>query len=46
MNSRERVLAVLNHKKPDRVPIDFGSTVFTTITATAYERLKRYLNMS
>jgi uroporphyrinogen decarboxylase len=45
MNSRERVLAVLNHKKPDRVPIDFGSTVFTTITATAYERLKRYLNI-
>ncbi len=45
MNPRQRVLAVLNHNKPDRVPIDFGSTVFTTITVKAYERLKKYLNI-
>lgn len=26
MNSRERVLAAINHQQPDRVPIDFGAT--------------------
>ena len=27
MNHRERVLKTLEHKEPDRVPIDLGSTV-------------------
>ncbi len=26
MNSRERLIAALNHNQPDRVPVDFGST--------------------
>ena len=26
MTSRERVLAVINHQEPDRVPIDLGTT--------------------
>lgn len=26
MNSRERVLAALNHEEPDRIPVDFGGT--------------------
>ena len=26
MNSRERVIAALAHRQPDRIPIDFGGT--------------------
>ena len=26
MNSRERVLAAINHQEPDRVPIDMAGT--------------------
>ncbi len=39
MNSRERVLAAIHHKKPDRVPFDLGSTDVTGIQARAYARL-------
>jgi len=31
MTSKERVLAALNHKEPDRVPVDFGATAVTGI---------------
>ena len=43
MNSRERVLAALSHKEPDLVPIDFGGTKVTGISAIAYNRLKEHL---
>ncbi|MDO9341628.1 MAG: uroporphyrinogen decarboxylase family protein [Bacteroidales bacterium] len=26
MNSRERILAAINHKQPDRIPVDLGAT--------------------
>ncbi|NLN16202.1 MAG: hypothetical protein GX182_02660 [Firmicutes bacterium] len=45
MTPRERVLKALNHEETDRVPIDFGSTNNTGITAPAYERLKDYLGV-
>jgi uroporphyrinogen decarboxylase len=45
MTSRDRVLATLNHKEPDRVPIDFGGTAVTGIAAIAYHRLKEYLGI-
>ena len=45
MNSRERVLATVNHKEPDRVPIDMGATLTTGIHAIAYTRLKEHLGM-
>ena len=45
MNSRERVLAALAHKEPDRVPVDFGSTWITTITIPAYQQLTRHLGI-
>jgi hypothetical protein len=35
MTHRERVLAALNHQKPDRVPIDFAGTFASTITSKA-----------
>ncbi len=38
MNSRERVLAALNHEKPDRVPLDLGGWV-TSMHKKAYENL-------
>ena len=40
---RERVLAAIEHRQPDRVPIDVGGTSFSTIIGQAYERLKAYL---
>jgi len=44
MNSRERVETALNHREPDKVPIDFGGFA-TTIEAEAYEDLKEYLGI-
>ena len=44
MNSRERVRTALNHREPDKVPIDFGGYI-TTIEAEAYEELRKYLGV-
>ena len=46
MTSRERVLAAINHKEPDKIPIDLGGTICTTITAKANENLKEFLNIT
>ena len=43
MTRRERVLAAIDRREPDRVPIDFGGTYASTIYFTAYEKLKRHL---
>ena len=45
MNSRERVLAAINHQQPDRVPIDFGATGQTGISVCAEYRLREYLGL-
>jgi uroporphyrinogen decarboxylase len=45
MKSRQRVMQSLNHKEPDRVPIDLGATIVSSITKKAYFDLKRYLDM-
>jgi len=45
MNSRERVLATINHRQPDRVPIDLGATAGTGINVSAYIRLCRALGL-
>ena len=45
LSSRDRVLCVLNHEEPDRVPIFFGTSGATTMLAAAYERLKAYLGI-
>jgi len=42
MTSRERVLRALEHKEPDRVPIDFGS-LHTSCHRNAYRSLINYL---
>lgn len=43
MNSRERVLAALEHREPDRVPIDIGSCGPTGIHAQAYASLLHHM---
>lgn len=46
MNSRERIIATLNHKEPDKVPIDLNATNCTSLTKIAYENLRRYLGFA
>lgn len=46
MNARERVLASICHKEPDRVPIDLGSTPSSGISAIAYSKLTDFLGMT
>lgn len=45
MNSRERIVAVINHKETDVLPIDFGAMRSTGISIQAYSKLKKYLGM-
>lgn len=45
MTPRERVLTALNHREPDRVPIDFGGHRSSGIAAIAYARLRRALDL-
>lgn len=46
MTSRERVMAAVNHKQPDYVPLDLGATPSSGISAIAYNRLKKHLGMT
>jgi len=45
MNSRERVLTVLRHEVPDRVPVDLGSTAVSGIHRRANDALKALLGV-
>lgn len=45
MTSRERILAALNHREPDRVPIDFSGHRSSGIMAIAYARLRDFLGL-
>ena len=45
MNSRERVIASIEHREPDQVPVDLGSNPSSGISAIAYNNLTRYLGM-
>ena len=44
LSSRERVLTALDHKEPDRVPLDLGGYQ-SGITTIAYEKLKNRLEI-
>ncbi len=46
MTPRERVLAAVEHREPDRVPIDIGGSSMTTIIGEAYEPLKTCLGVT
>jgi uroporphyrinogen decarboxylase len=45
MTPRERILAALDHREPDRVPIDLGSSIVTSITKAAYVPLREHLGL-
>jgi uroporphyrinogen decarboxylase len=45
MTSRERVLTALNHREPDRVPIDLSGHRSSGIAAMAYARLRDFLGL-
>ncbi len=45
MTSQERVLAALDHREPDRVPVDFSGHRSSGIAAMAYPRLRKYLGL-
>jgi uroporphyrinogen decarboxylase len=45
MTSRERVLTSLDHKTPDRIPVDLGSHRSSGIAAIAYHRLRKHLGL-
>jgi uroporphyrinogen decarboxylase len=45
MNAQERVMLALNHKEPDRIPIDLGGSICSSIHRDAYIELKKHLGM-
>ena len=45
MNSRERILAALDHRETNRVPTDFSGHRSSGIAAIAYPKLRKYLGL-
>jgi len=45
MNHRERVRLALNHQEADRIPIDLGGTIISSIAKKAYIDLKHHLGI-
>ena len=45
MTSRERVLSALNHRHPDKIPVDFGGSPVTGISASMVYKLRKYFKL-
>ena len=45
MNSRERVIQSLDHNEPDRIPIDLGATIVSSIVKKSYIELMQQLGL-
>ena len=45
MIPRDRVKLALNHQEPDRIPIDLGATIVSSISKNTYVELKQHLDM-
>ena len=43
MNSRERIIASINHQVVDKVPVDMGATTSSGISAIAYSNLVKHI---
>jgi hypothetical protein len=43
--SRERLVAALNHKQPDRVPIDIGGTSVSGVHVSCVAELRAYYGL-
>jgi len=41
MNSRQRVITAINHRQPDKVPVDLGATPSSGISTIAHYNLKK-----
>jgi uroporphyrinogen decarboxylase len=46
MNHGERLIAALSHRQPDRVPIDIGGTVNSSIVVEGYAKLKQHYGIN
>lgn len=42
MKPKERLLTAINHKEPDRIPIDLGATPSSGISVVAWQNLLKY----
>ena len=45
MNSKERVIAALNHRQPDKVPLDFDGTLCSGMHVTCVAALRDYYGL-
>jgi Uroporphyrinogen decarboxylase (URO-D) len=45
MTSRERIRASLNHREPDKIPLDFGSTAVTGIHVSVVAALRDHFGL-
>ena len=45
MTSKERLIAAINHKQPDRVPLDIGSTAISGIHALPLSKMRQKLGL-
>jgi len=45
MNSRQRIQFAINHKYTDKIPVDFGATTVTGISASMVSRLRDYYRL-
>ena len=45
MTSRDRLAQALNHKEPDRVPVDFGGTAVTGIHVNIVAALRDHYGL-
>lgn len=46
MNSRERLLKALEHKVPDKIPLDLGSMYESSIVKSSYLNLRKHLGFT
>jgi uroporphyrinogen decarboxylase len=44
MKSKNRIISAINHKEPDRIPIDLSATPSTGISVVAWQNLLKYLD--
>ena len=45
MTARERVIETINHRIPDKVPIDLGGSHVSTFSARAYQNVRKALGL-
>ncbi len=46
LSHRERVIKALSHQEPDRVPLDLGSTISSSVHAVTHQKLKAHFGVN